>query len=105
MTDVNVTEKVARALYALTARFSATHDEAVVPWGELHPVRRERWLAYAKRALAVLADPEVLAGKADAMHADECPEDPDEGEACRCDIGHYDRQAAAVVEWLTGGAG
>lgn len=39
---------------------------------------------------------------ADALHGDQCPEDPDPGDYCTCDGGHYDRLALAVKNWLTG---
>jgi hypothetical protein len=35
---------------------------------------------------------------AEALHADACPGDPDEGEACGC--GSYEREAAIVLDAL-----
>src|SRR5699024_4127049 len=39
---------------------------------------------------------------ADALHGDQCPEDPDPGDYCTCDGAHYDRLALVVKNWLTG---
>lgn len=39
---------------------------------------------------------------AEAIHGDQCPEDPDPGDYCTCDGAHYDRLALVVKNWLTG---
>ena len=38
-----------------------------------------------------------------ALHGDECPDDPDEGELCGCDGNHYMRQGGIVHALLWGG--
>ena len=38
-----------------------------------------------------------------ALHGDECPDDPDEGESCSCDGNHYMRQGEIVLALLRGG--
>ena len=40
---------------------------------------------------------------AEALHGDECPDDPDEGESCGCDGNHYMRQGEIVLALLRGG--
>ena len=42
---------------------------------------------------------------AEALHGDECPDDPDEGESCGCDGNHYMRQGGIVLALLRGGDG
>jgi hypothetical protein len=44
-------EAAARRLYVRTAKDNTTHDEAVVPWADLHPHTKDRWLDYARDAL------------------------------------------------------
>jgi hypothetical protein len=44
-------EAAARRLYVRTAKDNTTHDEAVVPWADLHPYAKDRWLDYARDAL------------------------------------------------------
>lgn len=34
------------------------------------------------------------------LHSDQCPEDPDEGEDCGCDGGHYERTVDTVLDAL-----
>ena len=40
---------------------------------------------------------------AEALHSDECPEDPEEGELCGCDGNHYMRQGEIVLAFIRGG--
>lgn len=94
MSDVNVTEKVARVIASDT-------DEPM--WSAV---------VVARNALAALADPEVLAGIAGVLREHGCKWSGDNVLSCLCDKGwhggareqriaqHADHQAAAVVEWL-----
>jgi len=37
---------------------------------------------------------------AETLHADLCPEDPDDGDACMCDIADHDRSAGVALDAL-----
>ena len=91
--DVNVTEKVARAIDA-----SPNGRWLTLPG----PVHLHRQIAHA--ALSALSDPEVLAGMAGVLVREIYPaHDPDE---C-CDEwqrDHAERVATALADWLRGGA-
>lgn len=39
----------------------------------------------------------ILEVVAQALHGDECPDDPDYGDPCRCDPTSYDREAEVAV--------
>jgi len=58
---------------------------------------KDSWMA-AQVAFASIDTNEL----AEAIHGDQCPEDPDPGDYCTCDGAHYDRLALAVKNWLTG---
>ena len=71
--------------------------------GEPRVGRYERTLAtVALKNADALVTVEMIA---DALHGDECPEDPDEGELCGCDGNHYMRQGGIVLALLRGGEG
>lgn len=59
---------------------------------------------YRARAALAAADAVVTVEMiAAALHGDECPDDPDEGESCSCDGNHYMRQGEIVLAILRGG--
>ena len=103
MSDVNVTEKVARAI-----------DPAIYP--HINHLTGDAWAA-SKRAteaaLAALSDPEVLAGMAEVLRKhSESKGDQGFLPSCRCgwvgssrmawvaDLARH--QTAALVDWLRG---
>ena len=68
---------------------------------EFGEVPHERDIARAALAAAdAVVTVEMIA---EALHGDECPEDPDEGESCGCDGDHYMRQGEIVISLLRGG--
>ena len=69
--------------------------------GEPRVGRYERTLAAValKNADAVVTVEMIAA----ALHGDECPDDPDEGESCGCDGDHYMRQGEIVLAMIRGG--
>src|SRR5699024_346442 len=69
-----MTSPIERAAEALKARYEAVCS-----------VRRADALAVFESI-----DPDDLA---EVLHGDQCPEDPDPDETCRCDSNHYDRLA------------
>ena len=62
------------------------------------PLRRTQTRAVAQIVFESI-DPADLA---EVLHGDQCPEDPDPDETCRCDSNHYDRLALIAKAWLTG---
>lgn len=117
--DVNVTAKVARALFVAQGDF-ADPEVADRMWRNITArIPETEWHEEARKALSALADPEVLAEIAgvllthrhdvtsyDAWSLDGCDcgwEPPDRHSDDAWDR-HRAHQAAAVVEWLTGGA-
>ena len=65
--------------------------------------RREAALDAARAALAAADAVVTVEMIAAALHGDECPDDPDEGESCGCDGNHYMRQGGIVLALLRGG--
>lgn len=66
------------------------------------------WTEYVAQARA-LAEAGLLARPlptreeiANALHGDNCPDDPDPGEYCSCDAGGYDRMGDIVLDLLKG---
>lgn len=42
-------------------------------------------------------NPDALLYAVAALHGDNCPDDPEPGQACDCDAGHYERLAETAV--------
>lgn len=65
--------------------------------------RADLWRADARRVLAAADAVVTVEMIAAALHGDECPDDPDEGEACGCDGSSYMRQGEVVLALIRGG--
>ena len=65
--------------------------------------RAELWRDDARRVLAATDAVVTVEMIAAALHGDECPDDPDDGESCSCDGNHYMRQGGIVLATIRGG--
>lgn len=76
-----------------------TPDESIKATDDYGSAFRE----LARAALAAADAVVTVEMIAEALHGDECPDDPDEGESCGCDGNHYMRQGEIVLALLRGG--
>ncbi|MGK0740452.1 hypothetical protein ACSHWG_00985 [Leucobacter sp. Z1108] len=92
-------EKVAQAIYANTRATVAFTKSLLGPEADHEDF--DYYRKHVEAALdAAMPTVEMIAA---ALHGDECPDDPDEGESCSCDGNHYMRQGEIVHALLRGG--